>query len=80
MEGMSSLLVAQNVGQKGKRLVGDGEGYQFALLISTAVAYVISAWIIVVVSVLSALCERSYLSSIPRHILQRLLRRYLLHS
>ncbi|KIM85142.1 hypothetical protein PILCRDRAFT_96343 [Piloderma croceum F 1598] len=48
MEGMSSLLVAQKVGQKGKRLVGDGEGYQFALLISTAVAYVISAWIIVV--------------------------------
>lgn len=51
MEGMSSLLVAQKVGQAGKQLVGEGEGYQFALLIATAVAYVTSAWVIVVVSV-----------------------------
>jgi hypothetical protein len=53
MEGMSSLLVAQKVGQAGKRLVtvGEGEGYQFALLIATAVAYVTSAWIIAVVGV-----------------------------
>jgi len=48
MEGMSSLLVAQKVGQAGKQLVGEGEGYQFVLLIATAVAYVASAWIIVV--------------------------------
>jgi len=48
MEGMSSLVVAQKVGYQGKRLVGEGEGYQFALLIATAVAYVASAWIIVV--------------------------------
>lgn len=53
MEGMSSLLVAQKVGQSGKRwvTVGEGEGYQFALLIATAVAYVTSAWIIAVVGV-----------------------------
>jgi len=52
MEGMSSLLVAQKVGQAGKKLVDYGEGYQFALLIATAATYVASAWIIVVVSVL----------------------------
>lgn len=50
LEGMSSLLVAQKVGQAGKRLVGEGEGYQFALLITAAVAYVTSAWVIVIVS------------------------------
>jgi len=48
MEGLSSLLVVQKLGQQGKRLVGKGEGYQFGLLIATAVAYVTSAWWIVV--------------------------------
>lgn len=47
MEGLSSLLVVQKLGQEGKRLVGRGEVYQFGLLIATAVAYVASAWWIV---------------------------------
>ena len=52
LEGLSSLLVFQNLGQEGRRLIRDSEReyYQFALLIATAVAYVISAWWIVVVS------------------------------
>lgn len=50
MEGLSSLLVVQKIGQEGKRLVGEGEAYQFGLLIATAIAYVTSAWWIVVVS------------------------------
>ncbi len=49
MEGMSSLLVAQKLGQVGKELVGEGESYQFGLLIGAAAAYVTSAWWIVVV-------------------------------
>jgi hypothetical protein len=53
MEGMSSLLVVQKLGQEGKRVVEEGEGYQFALLIATAAAYVTSAWWIVVVSTAS---------------------------
>lgn len=48
MEGLSSLLVVQKLGQEGKRLVGRGEVYQFGFLIATAVAYVASAWWIVV--------------------------------
>ncbi|KAF8168152.1 hypothetical protein B0H34DRAFT_48754 [Crassisporium funariophilum] len=47
MEGLSSLLVVQKLGQTGKRLVSRGEVYQFGLLIATAVAYVASAWWIV---------------------------------
>lgn len=47
MEGLSSLLVVQKLGQEGKRLLGRGEVYQFGLLIATAVAYVASAWWIV---------------------------------
>jgi phosphatidylglycerophosphate synthase len=50
MEGLSSLLVVQKLGQEGKRLVGEGEAYQFGLLIATAVTYVVSAWWIVIVS------------------------------
>jgi hypothetical protein len=49
MEGLSSLLVVQKLGQGGKRLVGEGEVYQFALLIASAVAYVLSFWWIVIV-------------------------------
>jgi hypothetical protein len=49
MEGLSSLLVVQKLGQEGKRLVTEGEAYQFALLIASAVAYVLSAWWIVIV-------------------------------
>ncbi|KAG5647942.1 hypothetical protein DXG03_006976 [Asterophora parasitica] len=48
MEGLSSLLVVQKLGQEGKRLVTEGETYQFALLIGSAIAYVLSAWWIVV--------------------------------
>lgn len=51
MEGMSSLLVVQKLGQEGKKLAYRGDAYQFALLIATAVAYVTSAWWIVDVSV-----------------------------
>ncbi|TFK41211.1 hypothetical protein BDQ12DRAFT_697094 [Crucibulum laeve] len=47
MEGLSSLLVVQKLGQEGKRLVGEGEVYQFGLLIASAMAYVASAWWIV---------------------------------
>jgi hypothetical protein len=48
MEGLSSLLVVQKLGQQGKWLVGEGEGYQFGLLIAASVAYVTSAWWIVI--------------------------------
>jgi hypothetical protein len=47
MEGLSSLLVVQKLGQTGKRLVDRGEIYQFGMLITTAIAYVASAWWIV---------------------------------
>ncbi|KAH9044718.1 hypothetical protein EDB85DRAFT_1910858 [Lactarius pseudohatsudake] len=47
LEGLSSLLVAQKLGQVGRELVGKGEAYQFVLLIASAVAYVVSAWWIV---------------------------------
>ncbi|KAF5374847.1 hypothetical protein D9758_000326 [Tetrapyrgos nigripes] len=49
LEGLSSLLVAQKVGQEGKKLVEEGEIYQFGFLISSAVAYVLFAWWIVAV-------------------------------
>lgn len=49
MEGLSSLLVVQKLGQQGKKLVEEGEVYQFGLLITAAVTYVASAWWIVVV-------------------------------
>lgn len=69
MEGMSSLLVAQKLGQEGKKLVEAGETYQFGLLIASAVAYVASAWWIVVVSLV--LVSRSMsLILLFRHILQ----------
>ncbi|KAJ2928750.1 hypothetical protein H1R20_g8161, partial [Candolleomyces eurysporus] len=47
MEGMSSLLVAQKLGQEGKKVFEMGESYQFGMLIVSAVAYVFSAWWIV---------------------------------
>ncbi|CAL1695678.1 unnamed protein product [Somion occarium] len=47
MEGLSSLLVAQKLGQIGKDLVGEGETYQFGMLFAAAAAYVTSAWWIV---------------------------------
>lgn len=50
MEGLSSLLVVQKLGQEGKRLVYKGESYQFVFLVAAAVAYVASAWWIVAVS------------------------------
>ena len=50
LESVSSLLVAQKLGQVGREFVGEGEAYQFVLLIASAVAYVVSAWWIVVVS------------------------------
>lgn len=49
MEGLSSLLIVQKLGQVGKELVSEGEGYQFGLLVAAAAAYVTSAWWIVVV-------------------------------
>lgn len=50
LEGLSSLLVAQKLGQEGKKLIetpGREEIYSFGMLILTAVAYVASAWWIV---------------------------------
>lgn len=44
LEGMSSLLVAQRLGQVGRELVGQGESFQFGLLFGAAAAYVTSAW------------------------------------
>jgi len=44
MESLSSLLVVQKLGQQGRRLVQEGESYQFGLLIATAATYVASAW------------------------------------
>ncbi|KAH7925211.1 hypothetical protein BV22DRAFT_1065447 [Leucogyrophana mollusca] len=48
LEGLSSLLFVQKVGQIGKELADEAESYQFAILIASAAAYVISAWVIVV--------------------------------
>lgn len=62
MEGLSSLLFAQKVGQVGKELANEAEGYQFGILIASAAAYVVAAWWIVVVGRLSASC---YLRSPP---------------
>lgn len=59
MEGLSSLLVVQKLGQEGKRLIGEGEVYQFGFLIATAVAYVASAWWIVVVSPIAMISQHS---------------------
>jgi len=48
LEGISSLLVVQKLGQVGKKLVEEkGEAYSFGVLITTAVTYVASAWWIV---------------------------------
>ncbi|TRM60198.1 hypothetical protein BD626DRAFT_137113 [Schizophyllum amplum] len=44
LESVSSLLVAQKLGQEGKRLVSEADGYQLSLLITSASAYVVSAW------------------------------------
>ena len=49
MEGMSSLLVVQKLGQVGKELIEEEERWQFGLLVGAAAAYVTSAWWIVVV-------------------------------
>ncbi|KAJ7630894.1 hypothetical protein FB45DRAFT_916848 [Roridomyces roridus] len=47
LEGVSSLLVVQKAGHLGRELVAEGEGYQLALLVGTAITYVSSAWWIV---------------------------------
>jgi hypothetical protein len=68
MEGLSSLLFAQKVGQVGKELADEAESYQFAILIASAVAYVVAAWWIVVVGNLyRVLCTRPdyYPTGIP---------------
>ena len=44
MEGLSSLLVAQKLGRIGRELAGEGETYQFSLLVASAAAYVGAAW------------------------------------
>ncbi|KIK70938.1 hypothetical protein GYMLUDRAFT_33028 [Collybiopsis luxurians FD-317 M1] len=49
LESLSSLIVAQKLGQEGKKLIElDSEIYQFSLLVASAAAYVTSAWWIVV--------------------------------
>lgn len=60
MEGLSSLLVVQKLGQEGKKLVYKGESYQFVFLVAAAVAYVASAWWIVVVSLVAWLKDCSF--------------------
>ena len=50
MEGLSSLLIAQKLGRIGRELAGEGEAYQFGLLVASAFAYVGSAWRIGAVS------------------------------
>lgn len=54
MEGLSSLLFAQKVGQVGEELADEAESYQFGILIASAAAYVVAAWWIVVVGCSSA--------------------------
>lgn len=51
LEGLSSLIVAQRLGQMGKRLIeqADSEVYQFTLLVAAAVTYVLSAYWCVIV-------------------------------
>jgi len=51
LEGLSSLLVAQKVGQIGKELADEAESYQLAILLASAAAYVVASWWIVVVRV-----------------------------
>ncbi|KAI6007295.1 hypothetical protein EDD15DRAFT_2153628 [Pisolithus albus] len=48
LEGLSSLLVAQKVGQVGKALADEAESYQLAILLASAAAYVVAFWWIVV--------------------------------
>jgi len=48
MEALSSLLVAQKLGRRGRDLAGEGEAYQFFLLVTAAIIYVVSAWWVVV--------------------------------
>ena len=52
MEGLSSLLVAQKLGRLGRSLAGEGESYQFMLLVASAAAYVGAAWRIATVSII----------------------------
>jgi len=44
MEGLSSLLVAQRLGQVGTQFAGEGESYQFTFLVIASIVYVGSAW------------------------------------
>ena len=55
MEGLSSLLAVQKLGQHAKHLVSEKEAYQFPLLIASAFGYVLSAWWIVLVRPLNVL-------------------------
>lgn len=68
MEGLSSLLFAQKVGQVGKELADERESYQFGILIASAAAYVVAAWWIVVVSCPFALLQPPLSLCHPRHI------------
>ena len=44
MEGVSSVVVVQKVGQRGKKLINEQEIYQFPMLFAAAVCYVVSGW------------------------------------
>lgn len=76
MEGMSSLIVAQRLGQVGKELVGEGEVYQFGLLVGAAAAYVASAWWIVVVSFIILIRSMGIILNARSPTLQQLLLRF----
>lgn len=81
LEGLSSLIVAQKLGREGKKLIEteESEVYQFSLLVGSAIAYVTSAWWIVVVSAILLYCT-PFSKKLSRHTQQQHLPRYLLHS
>lgn len=70
LEGLSSLIVAQKLGREGKKLIEteDSEVYQFSLLVGSAMAYVTSAWWIVVVStILSPVFATSFSKAVKAY-------------
>ncbi len=72
MEGLSSLLVVQRLGERAKALVEEGEAYQFGLLIASATAYVVTAGWIVVVRIVQ-LSGSHDMFTLCRHIQMQLL-------
>jgi hypothetical protein len=57
IEGISSVIVTQKIGQDAQELVNEHEVYQFPMLCAAAVCYVISGWWIVAVHIYPLSCE-----------------------